>query len=180
MTRIAHRQSFIEIHRLVVACLVIFFASLACAQPEGKVVSSEKTGSLELTLQIKAKRQELKEVEGRIKALRREQRAQMESERVSRKAQLQTSLETLRLTDPQKYEQAVAEKFKREKEREMSRRAQADVVPARPRITHSEWLDQLKSENPSMYDLVLKKDILEAEIRSLCMMRDSRRERRPE
>lgn len=178
MTVKTHKRSFMKLHQLAAACLLLFFTSQACAQPESKETAPEETGTVALTLQIKAKRQELKEIEGRIKALRREQRAQRESERIRHKAQLQAGLETLRLTDPQKYEQAVSEKFKREKAREMSRRAQADETPARPRMTHAEWLDLLKRENPPMYDLALKKDILEAEIRSLCRMRDSRPERR--
>jgi len=173
MNNRAQKNIIAAAFRLAIGCL--FLVSIeGQAAPEEESPSASGPSIAELTRQIRAKSEELKEIEARIRALGREQRAQREAERLKIKARKREDLEELRLKDRQKYEAAVAEQFERDRKREMYRRQKADEIPARPRMTHSERLDQLKEKDPAMYDLALKKDIIEAEIRTLRRLRMSR------
>ncbi|HNQ51083.1 MAG TPA: hypothetical protein PKL03_06565 [Candidatus Omnitrophota bacterium] len=172
MNNRAHRNIAAAAFRLAIGCL--FLVSIeGQAAPEEERPSVPGPTAAELTWQIRAKSEELKEIEARIRALSRAQRAQRETERLKIKARKREDLEELKLKDRQKYEAAVAEQFEQDRKREMYRRQKADETPARPRMTHSQRLDQLKENNPAMYDLALKKDIIEAEIRTLRRLRMS-------
>jgi hypothetical protein len=117
--------------------------------------------------QVKMKRNEIKVLEDQIKTLRRAQKAQKDAERAKKEGQRQAWLESLKLTDPQKYEKEMAAQIERQKERFAARKGQDQEPGRQQRKTHTQWLEEIKTKNPRMYDLVVNKDSLEYEIKAL-------------
>jgi TolA-binding protein len=120
-----------------------------------------------LSALIKAKRNQLKAVEEKINILRRDQRVQQEADRVKKQSEKKQRLEELRLKDPQEYQKAMDEQFEQQRKREQYRRRKADEDGAKQKLSHAQWLEMLKEKNPAMYDLAVRKDTLQAEIKVL-------------
>ena len=164
-------------------CLVFLLAGVVIAsEPEPQqqssalVITKECSQVAALEAQIKAKRNDIKDVENQIKVLRNEQKAQKQASWASKQAQEKSRLEGLKQTDLQMYEQEMARRFERQKKHEAVRKQNAQSRVHQPRMTHEQWLDYIKKDNPAMYVLAIKKDALEKNVQLLrSLLKDARK-----
>jgi len=146
--------------------LFCLFAGVGIAE-ESVSASGTCPQVFDMEERVRDKRNEIKVVENRIKVLRREQKAQSEAWRREKNGEKLAWLESLKLTKPQQYEQESAKQYERQKELDAARKQKAREGISRPRVTHALWLEQIKTKNPQMYDLAIKKDVLEMELKAL-------------
>jgi hypothetical protein len=164
-------------------CSLFLFAGLAAAEESGPAQQSSASEIVEkcpqaaiLESQIKAKRNDIKAVEDTIKALRNRQKGEKEAELIKNQGEKQASLEALKQKDPEQYHNEMAQQFERQKKREQFRKQKAEELGAKPKMTHAQWIETIKTKNPQMYDLAIKKDALQAEIKALrVQMQDERK-----
>jgi hypothetical protein len=136
-------------------------------QDPAQAAGPASTESSEKEAKIRLKRNELKAVEKEIKALRRMQKGEREAEQLKRRGEKQSRLEALKLEDPLKYQEEMAKQYEREKQREKVRQEKIADGLTKPKMTHEEWLEYIKKRNPKMYELVVKKDRLQKELKDI-------------
>jgi hypothetical protein len=122
---------------------------------------------LDREAKIRLKRNELKAVEKEIKALRSMQKGEREAEEIKRRGEKQSRLEALKLEDPLKYQEELAKQYERERQREKVRQEKIADGLTKPKMTHEQWLEYIMKRNPKMYELVVKKDRLQNEIKNI-------------
>ena len=134
-------------------------------QDPAQSTAPASTESFEKETKIRLKRNELKAVEKEIKSLRRIQQGEEEAEQLKRRGEKLSRLEELKLEDPLKYQEEMAKQYEREKQREKVRKEKIADGLTKTKMTHEQWLEYIKKRNPKMYELVVKKDSLQEELK---------------